>query len=99
MAEEITEPVRADALPRSEDEWAALLRFYRGRCDVSPRTFQELKEPMFKAPFPTGVNGQPYTPITALHVHVRTDVEDGILHRCTCQPGRWDHLPKHRGAE
>jgi hypothetical protein len=95
MAEEVTAPVRSDALPNSEDEWAALLRFYRGRCDVSPATFHELTEPCFKAPFPMGVNGQRYTPINSLHVHVRYDVEDGILHPCTCSRERWHHIPKH----
>jgi len=85
MADEVTKPVRIDELlPKSADEWAALLRFYHGRCDVSPRTFQALTEPMFKAPPPTGVDGKPYTPINTLQVHVRDDVQDGILHPCTC---------------
>jgi hypothetical protein len=103
MAEEVTEPVRIGALPKSDDGWAALLRFYRGRCDVSFGTFDALiKDALAVAlekgewlkPFPIGVDGKPYTPITALYVHVRHDVEDGVLHPCTCPPGRWDHLPK-----
>jgi hypothetical protein len=97
MAEEVTAPVRSDALPNSEDEWFALLRFYRGRCDVSPATYAALKEGCgcVQRESEHPASWRPmwwwWPRIDTLDVHMRDDVADGVLHPCTCHDDQIPH--------
>jgi hypothetical protein len=96
MSTELETELTADELlgisPASMDDerWRAVLRFYRSKADVSPATFEKIRahaqrrEDAAETYMREAIAvARPH--IAALTLHVRYDLGDDVIHRCTCQ--------------